>query len=153
MKREIHGQGLIGVHAQKIDVHDVAARRMALQVLHHRGDLLAAEVELQHLGVEGFNAFSLGQFPSFEGHGLGCGFPPIDNTGHTLFQTTQAAARTLPHIFPWLGVQNQLVGHDNTSLTGERYRPGATTESTPLARPELGLGHHAAQYAPSRRVR
>ncbi|MGB0266439.1 MAG: hypothetical protein ACPF9T_01160, partial [Pseudomonadales bacterium] len=68
-------------------------------------------------------------------------------------QTTQAAARTLPHIFPRLGVQNQLVGHDNTSLPRERYRPGATTEGTPLARPELGLGHHTAHAAPSRRAR
>ena len=100
----------------------VAFSRVALHVTQYRLHIGAVQFQGQHVAVEGFGFQSLFQFTQLHADHLRLGVATIDDAGNTFLQTTQAAARTFPHVAAGFCIQQEIIGHDMSPVSSRASR-------------------------------
>jgi hypothetical protein len=110
VQRHPRGELVGPVDAQKIRMQDHRPRRMALQVLENHVLRLAIHLQRNDVGIKRLVFQRMRQLVVHEGNRLGIGVTAIDDGGYFCRESTQAAARTFPHVDSRTGIENE-VGH------------------------------------------
>jgi len=102
--RHLHLDLLVLQHALEVDVDDLVPVGVALDVLEHRGLLLAADLEREDGRVEALVVHQLRETGMVDHERARIALAPVEDR-RDLAEMTQAAARTLALVFPELGVE------------------------------------------------